>query len=140
MPDRQGCTACAEESQWLSYFRATPQPTPPAARTHFILQTRHGMICIALSDIFYFHAEHKHVTAVHRDGQTLVGESLKLLENEFPDVFLRIHRSFLINRMLARRLLCTGTNQYQLYLKHSSHPLPVSRRQVKALQEAMHKL
>jgi two-component system response regulator AlgR len=83
---------------------------------------------VPVEDILYLRAEQKYVTVRHPKGRLLVDESLKSLEEEFPDLFLRIHR----NALVARRHL-TGLDKdlegaCLACLRGCDERLPVSRR------------
>ncbi len=67
------------------------------ARTHICIQSRQSMQLIPVPEIIYFHADHKYVTVRHCHGESLIEESLKALEEEFGDRFMRIHRSTLVS-------------------------------------------
>ena len=73
-------------------------------------------------------ADQKYVTVRHEGGDLLVDEALKALEDEFPDVFMRIHR----NALVARSRLCglekgpDGTTL--VHLRGCDERLAVSRR------------
>ena len=112
----------------------------PAGRTHISAKTHKGIECIALADIFYFQAEHKYVTIHHRNGETLIDDSLKALEAEFPDLLIRIHRSTLVNQTFIERLERSESGQQQLFLQHLAEPLNVSRRHVSKVRELMQRL
>ena len=43
-------------------------------------------------------AEQKYVTACHPRGELILEDSLRELETEFPEYFLRIHRNALVGR------------------------------------------
>ena len=51
---------------------------------------------IPVTDIYYFIADQKYVTVVHENGSDLIDDSLKSLEAEFADRFVRIHRSAMV--------------------------------------------
>lgn len=108
----------------------------PAGRTHISARTHKGIECIALEDILYFQAEDKYVIIHHLNGETLIDESLKALEGEFPELLLRIHRSTLVNQAYIERLERTNGQQV-LYLKNRPDPLAVSRRHVSRVRELM---
>lgn len=55
---------------------------------------------IPLEDVYYFLADQKYVTVRHRNGSVLIDETLKDLETEFADKFIRIHRNALISCFL----------------------------------------
>lgn len=113
---------------------------PVPGRTHISAKTHKGIECIALEDVLYFQAEHKYVTVYHINGETLIDESLKTLENEFPELLLRIHRSILVNRTMIERMQRNSAGQQHLYLKGQDLPLPVSRRHATPVRELMHRL
>jgi two-component system response regulator AlgR len=54
------------------------------------------MKLIPISDVHYFLADQKYVSVVHGAGQDLIDDSLKALEEEFNDTFVRIHRGALV--------------------------------------------
>lgn len=65
-------------------------------RNHVCARVRGELKLIPLPDIAYFHADQKYVTVHHRNGEHLIDESLKALEDEFADRFVRIHRKALV--------------------------------------------
>lgn len=108
-------------------------------RTHISAKTHKGIECIALDSILYCVAEHKYVTVYHAGGETLIDESLKALETEFPERFMRIHRSTLVNIAFIDRLERTANGQHLLHLKNSPTPLAISRRHVASVRTLMHR-
>lgn len=108
-------------------------------RTHISARTHKGIECIALEDIFYFQAEDKYVIIHHATGETLIDESLKALESEFPELLIRIHRSTLVNQACIERLERDDGQQW-LYLKNRPEPLAVSRRHASRVRELMLRL
>lgn len=66
------------------------------ARRHVCARVRGELRLIPLADIDYFHADQKYVRVHHRGGQDLVDDSLKSLEEEFAERFVRIHRAALV--------------------------------------------
>ena len=59
-----------------------------------------GIELISVADIRYFHADQKYVTIVYeRDGglaEILIDDTLKELEEEFAEQFVRLHRNALV--------------------------------------------
>ena len=51
---------------------------------------------IPIADIAYFNADQKYVCVHHAKGTDLIDDSLKSLEEEFAEHFVRIHRSALV--------------------------------------------
>ncbi len=68
-----------------------------AARRKHICTRSHGELkLIPVIDIQYILADQKYVCVYHADGQDLIDESLKALEEEFADALVRIHRGALV--------------------------------------------
>ena len=67
-----------------------------AARRH-VSTTSHGhLVLIPVDDVACFRADQKYVRVDHDRGHALLDESLKALEEEFGDRFVRIHRGALV--------------------------------------------
>lgn len=99
-----------------------------APRTHLCIQKPRGLLLIPVSDILYFQADQKYVSVCHVHGEELANDTLRTLEQEFGERFLRIHRNALV---AADRL--TGLSQlpgggYEVALDGTPRRLPVSRR------------
>lgn len=109
-------------------------------RNHISAKTRRGVELIALEDIRYFTADHKYVTVYHKGGEHLLDETLKELEEEFGDRFLRIHRNALISTKHVEAIERNGQGQYQIRLADCEHRPAVSRRHVSAVKEKLQAL
>mgnify|MGYP000374415137 FL=1 len=107
--------------------RLSRQVAGPAARTHLSARTSQGLVLTPVDDVLFFSADQKYVSMHHADGETLIDDSLKQLEEEFPQRFMRIHRSYLVASDRVQRLENTDDGVV-LWLRGSDHPLPVSRR------------
>lgn len=123
------------------------QVLAPQGRTQLRSTERGRSLLVAVTDIEFLRAEQKYVTAHTREREYLLEESLSQLEQEFGDLFVRVHR----NCLVARRAIAgyergerveeaeSGEAQWQLILHGSEERIPVSRRQwtqVKALIKA----
>lgn len=67
-----------------------------AARSHLSARTHKGIELIPLAQVTHCIADNKYVTLRHTEGETLLDESLKSLEEEFADilcVFIATHWS-----------------------------------------------
>ena len=110
------------------------------ARTHLSARSHKGIELIPLEQVIHCVADNKYVTLRHLHGETLLDESLKSLEDEFGDYFVRIHRNALVSRAHIERLQRSANGCYQLYLRDAPQPLTVSRRHVTALRKLMDNL
>jgi len=89
---------------------------------------------VAIGEISYLLAEDKYVV-VHSDhGEVLIEESLKALEEEFPDQFVRIHRNCLIAIERLQGLDRDTEGNLQARVQGASKPLEISRRCLPAIR------
>lgn len=112
-----------------------------AVRTHISARTRKGIELIPLEQVIYFIADHKYVTMRHEQGEVLLDEPLKALEEEFGSKLVRIHRNCLVMRDRIERLQRTTLGHFQIYLHGlENEPLTVSRRHVAGVRKLMQSL
>lgn len=109
-------------------------------RTHLCARLRGSLRLIPIEDIRYLHAEEKYVVVHHARGEDLIEESLKSLEHEFGDSFVRIHRNCLVAREELIELRRSGDGRIEAVLRHGDKPLEVSRRCVPQLRELVRHL
>lgn len=113
----------------------------PQARSHISARTRKGVELVPIEDVLYFMADHKYVTLRHTDGELLLDEPLKALEDEFGEHFVRIHRNALVARDRIGRLQRSSMGHFHLHLKGlPDEALTVSRRHVPGLRKLMDEL
>ncbi|EGV31142.1 two component transcriptional regulator, LytTR family [Thiorhodococcus drewsii AZ1] len=103
-------------------------PNYPTRRGRITAQYRGRMRSVDLSDIIYLHADQKYVTVRHLGGELLVDESLRSLEQEFPDLFVRIHRNALVARSRFHGLEKDSDGTTSVRLRDCPDRLSVSRR------------
>ena len=65
-------------------------------RKHICTRAQGELKLIPVRNVFYFHADQKYVRMHHENGTDLIDDSLKHLEDEFADEFVRIHRNALV--------------------------------------------
>ena len=107
------------------------------ARTQLCARLGGHLRLIPVADIRYLQAEEKYVVVHHAQGEDLIEESLKSLEEEFGDRFLRIHRNCLVARDALKELRRDAEGHAQAILHGVERPLDVSRRCLPDLREAM---
>jgi two-component system response regulator AlgR len=111
---------------------------PLAARQHVAVRVRDELKLIPVKDIRYFRADQKYVTVRHLAGEDLIDESLKQLEEEFAQDFVRAHRSILVGIAHVEALERAGGEEgYALKLRGEAEPLAVSRRQLAELRKRL---
>jgi len=100
------------------------------SRRHIAARMGDQVRLVPLSEVLMFRADRKYVSVVQDSGEDLIDESLKDLEEEFTESFVRVHRSVLVNAAHIESLDKQANNKYAVRLRGRSETLPVSRRQV----------
>lgn len=109
-------------------------------RQQIAAKTYRGLELIPVENIYYFLADQKYVTVRHKNGSVLIDETLKDLETEFSDRFIRIHRNALISLDYLDGLEMIASGQYQARCRELEERLAVSRRHLPLLRERMQNL
>lgn len=112
---------------------AAAAETPPvvpgrAPRRQLCVRRRGSLRLIPVEDIRYLQADEKYVVIHHAKGEDLLEESLRSLEDEFGERFVRIHRNCLIARAQLAELQRGGDGQLLVRLLDGNRLLEVSRR------------
>jgi two-component system, LytTR family, response regulator AlgR len=105
-----------------------------APRTHLSVRVRDGIRLLKLEDVICLLAEQKYTTVKHTGGEDLIDDTLRALEAEFGDRFLRIHRSALVNREFIEAVERDAEGRHLIRLRGISEPMQVSRRLVTELK------
>lgn len=108
-------------------------------REYISARSRRGIELIPVNDVRYFLADQKYVTVRHSQGETLLDETLKDLEEEFGSRFVRIHRNALVALAWVEGLE-QRNNQAQLRLQGIEERLTVSRRHSSAIKRILQSL
>ena len=115
------------------------QASGTAARSHLCVRQGGRLQLVPVQDVLYFLAEQKYVTACLRQGEVLLEDSLKTLEQEFEDSFVRIHRNALIARSQLAGIDKRKDDQVVVLLRDTDRQLDVSRRHVPGLRLLLRK-
>lgn len=109
-------------------------------RRHISARTHRGIELVAVDDVRYFMADQKYVTVRYSEGEVLIDETLKELEEEFPGQFVRIHRNALVSLKYLEGMELSTAGHYQVRLRGIDDRLTVSRRHVAGLRKLMQQL
>jgi two-component system response regulator AlgR len=107
---------------------ATSDLPRPAARTHISVYIRGEIRLIPVNQIYYFFATQKYVVLHWKQGEVLINETLKDLEEEFAGQFLRLHRNSLVAAVQIASLYKNGNGRTYVKLRELDKTLEVSRR------------
>jgi two-component system response regulator AlgR len=115
-----------------------------APRKHVCAQVHGELRLIPIDAVAYCRADQKYVSVHHDDGQDLIDESLKSLESEFGETFVRIHRAALVAVDRIERLEKTGDGKVRIVLRGDSQDddkqLIISRRHVAEVRRRLKKM
>jgi two-component system response regulator AlgR len=106
-------------------------------RTHVTAQSHRGLESLMLGEIRCFLAEDKYVTACAPQGDLVIQESLKELEEELQSTFVRVHRNALVALAHVVRLQKDEANIWTLELDGVSASPQVSRRHMREVKERL---
>lgn len=119
---------------------AALQGEEEGARKHLSATSRGAITLIAIEHVRLLLADQKYVTVHHRDGEALIDDSLKSLEEEFPQRFLRVHRNALVAVDHVTALERDGEGQYYVRLDDVEQTVKVSRRLLGVVKDALKQL
>lgn len=110
-------------------------------RTHISARTHNGLELIPVENIRLFRADQKYVSVFHAYGEErsemLIDESLKQLEEEFADLFVRVHRNSLIAIRHIIKLHKNEDGSHWLELDNLDEAVPVSRRHLSGVRKLL---
>ena len=109
------------------------------SRQKICVKSRGSLELIPIEEIIYFKADQKYVTLRTADQEYLIEESLKLLEDEFAQQFIRIHRNALVSHNMLNGLTknneghaCISFTEVDDLLEISRRHLPLIRKKLKS--------
>lgn len=117
--------------------RGQQQSEEPRARHQLCARLGGHLRMIPVEEIRYLQADDKYVVVHHARGEDLIEESLKSLETEFADRFVRIHRNCLVARAEIGELRRSPEGHVQAVLRSGGAALEVSRRCLGQLRETL---
>jgi two-component system response regulator AlgR len=107
----------------------------PARRSHIGARGRDGLKLIPIDEVLCFQADQKYTTVKHVNGEDLIEDSLKVLEEEFAPSFARVHRNALVNTKYLERISRDASGQQFVHLRGMPEALEVSRRMAGDLKD-----
>lgn len=136
-PQLEQVLAKAQKLNKVQLAALADRKAPENQRSHISAKTRRGVELIPLQDVRLFIADHKYVTAHHTEGETLIDDTLKELEGEFADRFVRIHRNALVAVDHIEGMEKAPEGHYQVRLQGLEERPVVSRRHVSKLRNLL---
>lgn len=100
------------------------------SRSHISAYVGGNLQLVPSEQVYYFQAEQKYVAVHHSEGQLLIDDSLKSLEDEYRERFLRVHRNSLVAMDHVVGLEKDSNGHYHIHFRNSDDKVEVSRRMV----------
>lgn len=91
-----------------------------STRNHVCARVQDELRLIPIADVSYFNADQKYVCVHHPEGEDLIDDSLKSLEDEFAEQFVRIHRGALVAVDKIEKLEKLSDGRTHVVLRDSS--------------------
>jgi len=134
--------ALARARRFTGEASAQLQRALPEARrrSHICARFRGSLKLVPLADVAAFVAEDKYVVVHHDQGELLIEESLKALEDEFGTAYVRVHRNCLAAVDRIEILTRTQDGRMLLRLRGMPEPVEVSRRNLAGLRRMVRSL
>jgi two-component system response regulator AlgR len=123
---KEKLAAATERAQKLSSNQLEAVGAP--ARTHLAVRARDGIRLLRVEDVICLLAQDKYTTVRHTGGDDLIEDSLRTLEAELGERFLRAHRGALVNRDFIESVERGADGTHSIRLRGIAEALPVSRR------------
>lgn len=118
-----------------------PTTEPDLTGKFLLIRDRGRIERVAVSAVLYFRADLKYLTVRTRQASYLMEGALNEIEHSHGADFLRVHRSALVARRalraLDRSLDARDADGWVVRLRGVDESLPVSRRQLPAVREAL---
>jgi two-component system response regulator AlgR len=126
-------TALDKARRYLGKDDATPD--------HFLRSTVGGKVVLTpIGQVICLLAEDKYTTVIHEAGETVIDDSLTVLEQRFPSLFFRVHRNALVSLRHLRGVERTSQGYTQALLTGTDRKPEVSRRNVAPLRKLLSEL
>ena len=109
-------------------------------RTHVCARTYKGVELVNISDIRYLKADQKYVSVRHVKGEVIIDETLRELEEEFPDLFSRVHRNALVSTNHIIGLEKDVQGQLGVRMHDVDELVDVSRRHLPTIRKVIRRL
>ena len=85
------------------------------------------IIFLQVEDVVYLRAEGKYTIVTTEKEEHMINESISSFEDNLPDYFKRIHRSYIVNFKYIKKIKKWFSGKYKVIVKNLDIELPVSK-------------
>jgi len=127
--------ACSLNSAQLNAVKSQHE-----GRTNITAKISGNIKLIPVKNIIYFQAELKYVTVRYLDGETIIEDTLKELQNEFSESFVRIHRNAIVAKKFIKGIHRDTQGHSFVMLGNDEKKLEISRRHLTVVKKLINQL
>lgn len=112
----------------------------PRSRSHISARTRRGVELIPIDRVRFFQADQKYVTVGYDQGEVIVDDTLRDLEEEFGALLVRVHRNALVAAKHIQGLEKQADGSVGVRMRDCEQLIDVSRRHLAAVRQLLKQL
>lgn len=129
-----------EKSQSLNAAQINAVKSQHEGRTNITAKISGNIKLIPITDIVYFQAELKYVTVKYLAGETIIEDTLKELQTEFSESFIRIHRNAIVAIKFISGIQRDNKGHSYVVLGDNEYKLEISRRHLSEVKKLINNL
>lgn len=119
----------------LAFDRFLGKENRPEETKYIVIRKQNKNVLLPVEKILYFKAARYLVEAYLKDGsKEIIDKSLNQLEIILPKSFIRVHRSFMVDKESIASFEHTGGNSYKIRF-HNGKSIPLSRSRYSMLKQ-----
>lgn len=120
--------------------KATDFPINNDKRKHVSGVVQGSLVIVNIEQVAFFQSDQGYTRVVSQDGELLIEDSLRALEDEFGDAFVRVHRNALVAVAKVAEIARDTNGNQRVCLRDLEESLPISRRMVGGLRRRIRQL
>jgi len=120
--------------------KVTDFPINNDKRKHVSGVVQGSLVIVNIEQVAFFQSDQGYTRVVSQDGELLIEDSLRALEDEFGDAFVRVHRNALVAVAKVAEIARDTNGNQRVCLRDLEESLPVSRRMVGGLRRRIRQL
>jgi len=129
-----------EKARSLNSAQLNAVKSQHEGRTNITAKISGNIKLVPVKNIIYFQAELKYVTVRYLDGETIIEDTLKELQSEFSESFVRIHRNAIVAKKFIKGIHRDAQGHSFVILGDDEKKLEISRRHLTEVKKLINKL
>ncbi len=129
-----------EKARCLNQAQINAVKSQHEGRTNITAKISGNIKLIPIKEIIYFQAELKYVTVKYLNGETIIEDTLKELQSEFSESFVRIHRNAIVAKKFINGIHRDNEGHSYVVLGDDEKQLEISRRHLSDVKKLISQL